>query len=115
MACDQIAIQSSQRTVKERSSLTVTASFRNRATAAAVTPTNVYYRLDDQDNCLIRDWTSATPGTTAAITLSAADNAIQNGARTIEKRILSVMTDRGLSTQYADTFTYELENLPWTT
>lgn len=113
MACDQIAVQSPQRNVVERSTLAVTASFRNRATAAAVTPTNVYYRVDDGHGWQVRDWTSATPGTTASITLSATDNAIQEGTRTAETRIVTIMTDRGLSTQYADTFEYEVRNQPW--
>src|SRR5512138_994736 len=111
MAVDQIAVQSAQRKVSERSTLVLTASCRNRATAAAASPTNAYYRVDDGEGCQIRDWTSLTPSSSLSITLAATDNAIQNCTRESETRIVTVMTDRGLSTQYADTFRYEVTNL----
>lgn len=99
------------RSVNERSSLTVTARFRD--SSADVTPTNVYYRLDAEDGCQIADWTSATPGTTADITITAEQNRILNCLRPSEAKVLTVMADRGLSTQFAQTWRYEVKNLPW--
>lgn len=113
MAVDQIAIQSAQRKVTELSTLALTASCRNRATAAAATPTNAYYRVDDGTGSQIRDWTSLTPSSSLSITLAATDNAMRNCLLEVETRIVTVMTDRGLSTQYADSFQYEVTNLPY--
>lgn len=108
---DQITFSLRKDTIKERSQLIVTVNFRTRATASATTPTNVRYRLD----CLstgkeIADWTAATPGTTATITISPDQNAIQgDGLR--ERKQLTVAADYGLSTQYTETLEYWVQNI----
>lgn len=92
--------------------MVVTARFRDRATNADVTPTNVYYRLDDLAVGEITGWTSLTPGTTASVTLTGAQNQIYNCTRTLEARMLTVAADYGLTTEYRDFMRYEVRNLP---
>ena len=101
------------RITNERSALTVTARFR--ASGADVTPTNVYYRLDAEDGCQIADWTSATPDTEVDIAITAEQNRILNCLRPSEAKVLTVMADRGLAGQFAQTWRYEVRNLPWST
>ena len=112
MSCDSITFTANSRRINERSILAVTARFRNLASAADVTPTNVKYRLDDLGTGWpITDWTTVTPGTTATITLSAAENAIRNCTRDTERKQLVVASDYGLSTQFLAVFEYDVRNL----
>lgn len=113
MAADFISLSAPQTIVNERSSLVVTARFRNRAAAADVTPTNIYYRLDDGEIGEITGWTSVTPGTTATISLSSTQNQIRNCTRALEQKVLSVASDYGLSTQYIQTLRYDVRNQPY--
>jgi hypothetical protein len=114
MAADLITFSGSRKT-NERNAITITARFRNVASQADVAPTNVYYRLDAEDGCQIADWTSATPGTTVDIMITAEQNKILNCLYPIEAKILTVMADKGLSTQFANSWRYEVKNLPWST
>jgi hypothetical protein len=94
--------------IADSSALSITARFR--ASGADVTPTNVYYRLDDPDSGeQLADWTSATPGTTAVISTTSSHNTARR-CKPIERRQLTVMADRGLSTQFAETYLYEIRN-----
>lgn len=113
-AATAIYFSTATRKVNERSSMLVTARFRDRATNLDVTPTNVRYRLDGECG-EITGWTTATPGTTAAITLTSAQNAILNDTRTLEERTLSVAADYGLSTQFIESMTYQVRNQPYFT
>ena len=111
-ASDQIVFSARKDRIKEGSRLIVTARFRDRATQANVTPTNVKYRLD----CLttgaaIADWTTATPGTTVAITTTPEQNAIRDQGQYSERKQLTVAADYGLSTQYVETFDYWVESV----
>jgi hypothetical protein len=109
---DQIAIQLRKDHIRERSQLVATAYFRQRSDSSAQTPTNVYYRLDDlTSGCQILDWTSATAGETATITITPTQNAMRDQCRTKEVRQLTVAADYGLSTQFVDSIEYEIENL----
>jgi hypothetical protein len=109
---DQIAIQIAKDHVRERSQLVATAYFRQRSDASAQTPTNVRYRLDDlTSGCQILDWTSATPGTSATITITPDQNAMHSQCNTRERRQLSVAADYGLSTQYVESIEYDVENV----
>lgn len=113
MAADFISFSAPQTVVNERSSLVVAARFRNRASAADVTPTNVYYRLDDGQTGEITGWTSVTPGTSVSITLSPTQNQVRNCTRAIEQKVLSVASDYGLSTQYIQPMRYDVRNQPY--
>jgi hypothetical protein len=112
MALDQIVF-SGLRQVNERSALTVTARFRDRAAVADVTPTNVYWRLDDENGCQLADWTSVTPASQVSIAVPAEQNRILNCTKPVEQRTLTVMADRGLATQFTVAYYYSVRNLPW--
>lgn len=99
--------------ITERSSTTITARFRDKAAFADQTPTNVYWRLDDEAGCQIADWTSVTPGTSVAIAVTGEQNANLNCARQVERKTLTVMADRGLATQFASSFSYGVRNQSW--
>lgn len=99
--------------ITERSSATVTARFRDQAAFADTTPTNVYWRLDDESGCEIAGWTSVTPGESVSIAVSAEQNANRNCARQVERKTLTVMADRGLATQFAAAFAYAVRNQAW--
>jgi hypothetical protein len=108
-AANQITLSTPTRKINERSSMVVTARFRDRATAADVTPTTIDYRLDGECG-QITDWTSLTPGTTASATLTPTQNEILNDTRALEPKYITFAADRGLATEYRETFRYEVRN-----
>jgi hypothetical protein len=112
MAVDQIAIGFPKTIVREGSAFTATASFRNRATAAAATPSTVHTRLD----CLttgieLEGFTSVSPASSVSIAVTGTHNAIQNAGNRTEVKQLTVVTNRGLSTQCVEAKTWTVENL----
>lgn len=117
MAGDQIQIQLPKTQYVEKSSFTATAYFRTRSTGAAATPTTVHYRIDNlSTRNEVKDWTSVSPGTTASITVSASDNAIEGGS--FEQALprwqtmqLTVAIDKDLSTQVTASKTWRVKNL----
>lgn len=109
---DQIVFFQRKDHIREGSQHVVTVTFRDRATAANVTPTNVYYRID----CLttgaeILDWTTVSTDDELSITVTPTENALQDQCNGKELRELTVAADYALSTQFIDAITYELENL----
>lgn len=113
MSINQITFSTPTRKIPEGSSAVVLARFRDRDENTDIVPTNVQYRLDSEFGCPIADWTSATATATTAITLTAEQNAIRNSLRSIEANVLTVAADRGLSTEYRDTFRFEVRNEPY--
>jgi urease alpha subunit len=109
-AANAIYLSTPTRKINERSSMVVTARFRDRATNADVTPTNVYYRLDSGECGEITGWTSLTTGTTATVTLTPTQNQIRNGTRALEAKYISFAADYGLATEYRETFRYTVTN-----
>jgi hypothetical protein len=110
-ASDLIVISLPKDRIREASRQIVTARFRDRATAADVTPTNVQWRLDDPDTgCEIAGWTSETPGTSVSITTTPTHNTCK-GCRPIERRQLTVAADYGLATQFVESAVYEIRNI----
>lgn len=108
---DQIAFFQRKDHVRENSQHVVTATFRDRATAANVTPTNVRYRIDDLTcGAVILDWTSVSTDDVVSITVTPAQNALRSQSNREEVRQITVAADYGLSTQYMDAVTYELQN-----
>lgn len=111
MAVDQIAIGIPKTQVKEGSSFTATANFRTRATAAAATPTTVHWRLDCLTTLVqLADYTSVSAASSVSIAITGTHNAIQGDNRT-EVKQLTVVTDRGLSTQCVEAMVWTVENL----
>lgn len=107
---DQITFTAPKTRVKEHSAHAIVARFRTRATGD-VTPTTVHYRLDCLSTATqIADWTSASTGTTVTITTTPTHNAIQDDCNDVERKQLTVSADRGLSTEFNETYVYEVEN-----
>lgn len=109
---DQVEIQLPVTIVPEGTTFTATAYFRTRSTKAASVPTNVYYRVD----CLttkeqLQDWTVVSTAGNVSITMTAAFNAIQDDSNQWERKQLTVMADRGLSTQAVNRAYYKVENV----
>lgn len=109
---DQISIRIAKTQWKEGSGLTAAVSLRTRSTGAASTPTSLKYRLD----CLttkreVLDWTTLSAASTATITITGAQNAIQSDCNDYETKQITVMADDGLSTQMRETKRYVVENL----
>lgn len=76
-----------------------------------VTPTTLKYRVDDAGGDSITAWTSLTPASITTIAIPAATNAILDESKTYEDRIVSIMSDEGLSTQEVYEQTYRVVNL----
>ena len=94
----------------EKSAFTVTAYFRDSADAAD-TPTTIHYRIDDMTSRTnIVGWTSVTPGTSAAITVTGPNNSMVSNRNNWERRQITVAADKGLSTETRDTAEYRLIN-----
>lgn len=119
MALDLITFQGpAAAEVKERSNVVVRALFNDQRAYAKVQPTNVYYRLDDEGSGqMLQDWTSVTPPVLPTnyvdIALTPEQNRILFESRGVERKTLTVMTDRGLSTQFVGSYTYSVRNLGW--
>lgn len=110
-AADQIVFSFPRDRINERSRLVVTARFRDRATDADVTPTNVRYRIDNlSTGAEILDWTVASTGTTVAIVTSPDNNECKIRDEW-QRNMLTVSADYGLSTQFNETFEYSIRNL----
>jgi hypothetical protein len=112
-AATAIYFSTPTRKINERSSMVVVARFRDRATGTDVTPTNVRYRLDSECGEIL-GWTTATPGTTATLTLTPEQTAMRNGPHNIETKTLSVAADYGLATQFIESMDFQVRNQPYT-
>jgi len=109
---DQIAIRIPRTTWQEGSGFTATANFRARSTGAASTPTTVHYRVD----CLttlrqLADDTSVSTDDEVSIAITGTHNAIQNDCNDYEIKQLTVIADRGLSTQHVERVTWRVDNV----
>lgn len=109
---DQVTIKIPRPQVREGSAFTATAYCRDRATAAASVPTNLYYRVD----CLttgkeLAGWTSVSAASSASISITATHNAIQDQSNAYETKQLTVSADHGLSTQVRETAVWTVSNI----
>lgn len=102
--------------IKERSSFTVTAKFYADTTDPWVltAPTTVKYRVD----CLetgypVRDWTTLTAGTSVSIPIASSDTQIFDNTHRRERKQLTVKADDGLATQYQESMSWQVVNLPY--
>lgn len=111
-ASDQIAFFQRKDHIREKSRHVVTATFRDRATIANVTPTNVYYRLDNLTTCTtVLDWTNVSADDEVTITVTPTQNSLQCQGNREELMQLTVAADKDLATQYMDSVTWEVENI----
>lgn len=109
---DQVEISIPKTKWPERSAFVATAYFRDRATAAADTPTSVKYRIE----CLttgnvLADWTTVTPASSVTVPVTATHNAIQDDCNAYETKQLLVAADYGAADQHIGRRTWRVENL----
>ncbi len=110
-AADQIVFRFPRDRIRERSSLTVIARFRDRATDADVTPTTVKYRIDCLNNCVeVQDWTAVTAAAEVSI-LTTPDNNECITRDELQRNMLTVAADYGLATQFTECIDYSIDNL----
>ncbi len=100
------------RTHNELSQVVVTVIPLNTA-GVAYAPTTVRYRLDDcKTGKQLVAWTAGTPSTSIQITIPGTANAIIGSNRTTpESKVLTVNTDKDLSTQHYEEYIYRVKDL----
>src|SRR5688500_8626351 len=109
---DQIVFFQRKDHIRESSQHVLSVSFRDRATAALVTPTNIRYRVDDlSSGVAILDWTAVSADDEITLTITPTQNALQCQDKAYEVRQVTVAADYGLSGQYLDSVTYRIDNL----
>jgi hypothetical protein len=109
---DQVVFFQRKDHIREKSKHVIGVKFKTRSTAALTTPTNVYYRID----CLttgneILTWTSVSTDDELDITITPTQNALQDQGNDYETRELTVAANYGLSTQFVESVTFQVENL----
>lgn len=100
--------------VNESSALTITAKVWDDSTETwtAQVPTTLKYRIDCLDSgAQILNWTSITAASSTALSITGAQNVIQNDCHEFERKQVTLMANSGLSTQYQDSFTWSVRNL----
>jgi len=108
---DQVELALPKTVFDERSAFTATVRFRDRATAAASTPTTAEYRLYNiTHQTLVKDWTTLTPAAEISVTVEAGNNKIL-GEGVAEVMQFLIASDRTLSTQVTEAAYYHIRNL----
>lgn len=75
-------------------------------------PTSLKYRLDClSTNAVILDWTSLAADDETTLAITADQNRIQSDCNEYERKQLTVKCNDGLSTQYQETWTWQVKNL----
>lgn len=111
-ASDHIVFFQRKDHVKQGSQHVVGVTFRDRETALNVTPTNIYYRIDDlSTGAQVLDWTSVSADDEIEITVTPTQNAMQDECHDREVRQVVVAADYGLSTQFMDSTEFIVENV----
>lgn len=78
------------------------------------TPTTVRYRVDSGETAQeLVAWTTVTPAAAGTFTIPATANAIDDDDNVIERRVLTVEADAGLSTAFNVSRTYVIRNSGW--
>ena len=110
-AADQIVFRYPRDRINERSSLTVIARFRDRATDADVVPTSVKYRIDCLNNGVeVQDWTAVAAAAEVSIVTTPENNKCVTRDE-LQRSLLTVAADFELSTQFAQCIEYRIRNL----
>ena len=109
---DQIAIYLPKSTIDEGSLFTVTARFRDRATATASTPTSVDYAVYNlSEKQTIVDWTSVSANAEVSVNLGPEVNRIRDNRSKTERQEIIIRADVGLSTEVVQKAQYLIRNV----
>lgn len=96
--------------ITEGSAIELSVAYRGDD-GSLITPTTLKYRIDDALGDVITDWTSLTPASITVIDIPATANAILDDSQPYEDRLVTVMSDEGLSTQDVTEQRYRVRNL----
>ena len=109
---DQVEIQIPKTVVTEEDTFPAVAYFRTRATKLATAPTTIRYRVDDlKTGKILTDWTTVSAAANVTITITAANNEIQDESSRLERKQLIVQADSGLSTQVNGRVLWKVRNV----
>lgn len=109
---DHVVVRLPKTRWPEETTFTATLNFRDLATDSASVPTTIHYRV----NCLstrttLQDWTQVTsPAAEKTVTITAANNTIQDKSKDREYRQIIVQADQGLATQATGTGYWWVDN-----
>ena len=98
------------RLINEATAIEITHAVRGDDGSLSI-PTTLKFRVDDASGSAITGWTSVTPESITEIPIPAATNAIRDDSKTFEDRLVTLMTDEGLSTQKVYEQRYRVVNL----
>ena len=105
-------IQIPKPVVNEANSFTATARFRSSGTATA--PTTAHYRIDDlTTGTVITAWTALAAAAEISIPITSNNNRIVDRCNDNEKRLLTVSSDKGETTEGRDNIEYMVNNRGW--
>lgn len=97
--------------ITERSTAYLTASFFDKAGAAAA-PSSVTYRVDcEKTGAALVPSSSVTPGQSVEITIPASANAMQEATNDFETKVVTVTANYGAGEQITAAYRYRVRNL----
>lgn len=115
---DQIVFTASSDRIAEGSRLNIDAQFRDSTTRlpASPIPVTVEWALQcPDDGRMIQEFIAATPGASVTIATTGTQNTMRGcsspSAQPSERRVLTVLADRGLGTQFLSTYCYTVTNV----
>lgn len=109
---DQVEVALPKTRVLEAGQFIATARLRTRSSAAASTPTNVYYKIFNiSTGETIKDWTSVSPAAEVSITVTPTQNTIRDKSHVLESMELLVAADYGQSTQVIGRAPYQIVDI----
>jgi hypothetical protein len=98
--------------VNEESAITVNVQRLDDNSGAVEAPTTLKYRVDCQTTrTALVPWTTVTADVVTVVPVSGATNMIQDDRDAEEIKVMTVMTDEGLSTQLTSEYAWSVVNL----
>jgi hypothetical protein len=111
---DRIRLSMPITTVVDGANFTVDVVCEDRASDAGSTPGALDFRVDDVTDrstpVQVQDWTSVTPGESAAIALSSACSALLTATNQFELKQITVTADRGQTFECSSQATWKVFN-----
>jgi hypothetical protein len=90
------------RLFNEGTTATIQVRFRG-ADGASVTPSTFRYRIDCRTTgAVVVNWTTASAAVMVPVTVTASQMTIQNRGNEVERKVLTIQADAGLSTAFTD-------------
>ncbi len=84
------------------------------SSSALTVPSTLEYRIDDwETDASVKAATTLTPASVFLVPLNPADNAIIDSELALEKKIVTITADKGMSTEYNEQIEYFVRNLSY--